>query len=93
MLKTIKVSEKNYEEIKNLSKELEKKHIIPYTEKVNINSAIGFALNKAKEDLKMIEKRKRFMKLAGAWKDIDKYLVKEIYESRKKGTRWDISFD
>ena len=93
MLKTIKVSEKNYEEIKKLSKELEKNHIVPYTEKINVNSAIGFAIDKAKEDLKMMEKRKKFMKLAGAWKDIDKNLVKEIYENRKKGTRWDISFD
>ncbi len=93
MLKTIKVSEKNYEEIKDLSKELEKKHIVPYVEKVNINSAIAFALNKAKENLKMLEKRAKLMKLAGTWKDVDKNLVKEIYESRKKGTRWDISFD
>lgn len=93
MLKSIKVSEKNYEEIKKLSKELEKKHVMPYVEKVNINSAIAFALNKAKENLKMMEKREKLMELAGSWKDIDKNLVKEIYEDRKKGTRWDISLD
>lgn len=93
MLKTIKVSEKNYEEIKNLSKELEKKNVMPYIERVNINSAISFAIDKAKENLKMLEKREKLMKLAGTWKDIDENLVKEIYEGRKKGTRWDISFD
>ncbi|MCH8003103.1 MAG: hypothetical protein IH934_00590 [Nanoarchaeota archaeon] len=93
MLKSIKVSEKNYEEIKNLSKELEKKHVIPYVEKVNINSTISFALNKAKENLEMLEKRKKFLSAAGGWKDIDENLVKEIYEGRKKGTRWGISLD
>lgn len=64
MLKTIKVSEKNYEEIKNLSKELEKKHIVPYVEKINMNSAIAFALQKAKENLKRLEDRNKLMKLA-----------------------------
>jgi len=93
VLKTIKVSEKNYEDIKNLSKEMEKKNVMPYVEKINMNSAIAFALNKAKESLKMLEKREKLMKLAGAWKDIDENLVKELYEGRKKGTRWDISLD
>jgi len=90
MFKTIKILEKNYDDIKYLSKELEKRHVIPYIEKVNINSAIAFALNKAKESLKLLEKREKLIKLAGTWEDIDRSLVKTIYESRKKDVKWSI---
>ncbi len=40
------------------------------------------------------EKKRRLKAAAGGWKDIDtEKMIKEIYEGRKIGTKWDISFD
>ena len=40
------------------------------------------------------EKKRRFAAAAGGWKDVDTdKMIKEIYEGRKPGTKWDISFD
>lgn len=90
MLKSVKIDEKVYKDAKKLSKELEEEEIIEGLYNVKLSTAISYAIKKALEDIK---NRKRFLSAAGGWKDMDKNLVKEIYEGRKKGTRWDISLD
>ncbi len=90
MLKSVKIDEKVYKDAKKLSKELEEEEIIEGLYNVKLSTAISYAIKKALEDIK---NRKRFLSAAGSWKDIDENLVKEIYEGRKKGTRWDISLD
>lgn len=90
MLKSIKIDEKAYKDAKKLSKELEEEELIEGIYNVKLSTAISYAIKKALEDIK---NRKRFLSAAGGWKDIDESLVKEIYEGRKKGTRWDISLD
>lgn len=90
MLKSVKIDEKVYKDAKKLSRELEEEEIIEGLYNVKLSTAISYAIKKALEDIK---NRKRFLSAAGSWKDIDKNLVKEIYEGRKRGTRWDISLD
>jgi len=90
MLKSVKIDERVYNDAKKLSKELEEEEIIEGIYDVKLSTAISYAIKKALEDIK---NRKRFLSAAGGWKDMDKNLIKEIYESRKKGTRWDISLD
>lgn len=90
MLKSVKIDEKVYKDVKKLSEELEKEELIEGIYNVKLSTAIGYAIKKTLEDIK---NRKRFLSAAGGWKDIDKNLVKKIYEGRKKGTRWDISLD
>lgn len=90
MLKSVKIDEKVYKDAKKLSKELEEEEIIEGLYNVKLSTAISYAIKKALEDIK---NRKRFLSAAGGWKDMDKNLVKEIYEGRKRGTRWDISLD
>lgn len=90
MLKSVKIPEEAYKDAKKLSKELEDTKLIEGLYNIKLSTAIGYAIKKTLEDIK---KRKRFLSAAGGWKDIDKNLVKEIYEGRKKGTRWDISLD
>ena len=39
-------------------------------------------------------KKKKFLSTAGGWSDIDvDKLIKDIYEGRKKGNKWDINLD
>ena len=90
MLKSVKIDEKAYKDAKKLSKKLEEEEIIEGIYNVKLSTAISYAIKKALEDIK---NRKRFLSAAGGWKDMDKNLVKEIYEGRKKGTRWDITLD
>ncbi len=91
MLKSIKIPEEAYKEAKMLSKELEKDGEFRGIYNVPISAAISYAIKKTADD---IRRRKAFRKAAGSWKDIDaEKLIKEIYEDRKKGTRWDISLD
>ena len=90
MLKSVKIDEKVYKDVKKLSSELEKGELIEGLYNVKLSTAIGYAIKKALQDIK---NRKRFLSAAGSWKDINENLVKEIYEGRKKGTRWDISLD
>lgn len=90
MLKSVKIDEKAYKDAKKLSRELEEEEIIEGIYNVKLSTAISYAIKKALEGIK---NRKRFLSAAGSWKDIDEKLVKEIYEGRKKGTRWDISLD
>lgn len=92
--KTIKISEKAYKEIMMLSKRIEKENMIPEIGKVNIGTTINFALDRAKEKLNEKERRNRFLSSAGGWSDIDtKKLIKDIYESRRRGTRWEMSLN
>jgi len=91
MLKTIKIPKKAYDDAKRLKTELEKKEIIDGLYNVKLSTAVGYAIKRALEE---ITKRKRFLSSAGGWSDIDsEKLIKDIYETRKKGTRWDINFD
>ncbi len=91
MLKAVKIPEEAYKEAKKLGKELEIGRAIEGVYKVPLSTAISFAIRKALAD---IEKRKRFRAAAGGWKDLDTdKMIKEIYEGRKIGTKWDISFD
>ncbi len=40
------------------------------------------------------EKKRSLAAAAGGWKDVDTdKMIKEIYEGRKTGTKWDTSFD
>lgn len=91
MLKTIKIPEKAYNDAKKLKRELEKEEIIAGLYNVKLSTAVSYAIKRALENIK---KKKRFLSAAGGWSDIntDK-LIKDIYESRKKDTRWDISLD
>lgn len=91
MLKAVKIPEEAYEEAKRLGKELEEEEAIKGVYKVTLSTAISFAISRAMAE---IEKRKRFKAAAGGWKGLDTdKMIKEIYEGRKLGTRWDISFD
>ncbi|MBI2139596.1 hypothetical protein HYU14_01620 [Candidatus Woesearchaeota archaeon] len=90
MLKTIKLYERAYEDAKELRERLEKEDVLEGVYKVNLSTAISYAIKKALEEL---NKKRRFLSAAGGWSDIDKSLIKEIYEGRKKGTRWDMSLD
>ncbi len=91
MLKTIKVSEKAYNDLKKLKTELEKDKDISDIFRVNLSTAVSYAAKKA---LEIREKKKRFLSSAGGWSDINgKKLIKDIYDSRGKGTRWSLSFD
>ena len=91
MLKTIKISEKAYEDVKKLKIELEKEEIISGLYDVKLSTALSYAIKTA---LESIRKRKRFLSSAGGWSDIDSdKLIMDIYESRKKGTKWNVSLD
>ncbi|MDP7180335.1 MAG: hypothetical protein QF824_03635 [Candidatus Woesearchaeota archaeon] len=90
MLKTIKVSEKAYADARKLQKALEKDELIEGVYDVKLSTAINYAIKTA---LETIRKRKKFLSAAGGWADMDKNIVKEIYSSRSKGTRWDIELD
>jgi hypothetical protein len=91
MLKTVKIPEEAYNAAKKLGKELEKDKAIKGVYKVKLSTAISFAINKSLEEM---EKKRRFRSAAGGWKNVDtEELIKEIYESRKGGTRWDTSLD
>jgi hypothetical protein len=91
MLKSIKLPEKAYIDAKRLRKELEKEEIIEGVYDVKLSTAVGFAIKKTLEDIK---NNKRFLSSAGGWSDMDcDKLIKEIYDNRAKGTRWDITLD
>ncbi|HLD97500.1 MAG TPA: hypothetical protein VI934_04105 [Candidatus Nanoarchaeia archaeon] len=91
MLKAVKIPEEAYNEAKKLGKELETEKAIRGVYKVTLSTAISFAISRT---LAEIEKRKRFTAAAGGWKDIDtEKMIKDIYEGRKFGTKWDITFD
>lgn len=91
MLKTIKIPEKAYNDAKKLKRELEKEEIIVGLYNVKLSTAICYAIKKALEN---IERKKRFLSAAGGFSDIDtNKLIEEIYENRKRGTRWDINLD
>lgn len=90
MLKAIKIPERAYKDAKKLKNELEKEEIIDGLYNVKLSTAISYAIKKALEDIK---RRKRFLSAAGGWSDIDGKLIRDIYKSRVKGTRWNINFD
>ena len=91
MLKAVKIPEEAYKDAKRLGKVLEEEKTIVGIYNVTLSAAISFALNRTLEEL---EKRRRFRSAAGGWKDVDTdKMIKEIYEGRKTGTKWDISFD
>jgi len=90
MLKTIKIPEEAYKDAKKLTNKLEKDKVIVGLYKVKLSTAVGYAIKKALEELM---KREKFLSSAGGWSDIDKELVKEIYEKREKGTKWSLSLD
>jgi len=91
MLKTIKIPEKAYNDAKKLKKELEKDEVITGVYNVGLSMAVSYAIKKALADL---SNRKKFLSAAGGWSDIDgDRLIKDIYRSRLKGTKWKIGFD
>ena len=91
MLKAVKTPEEAYRDAKRLGRVLEEERTLAGVYKVTLSSAISFALNRTLEEL---EKKRRFRAAAGGWKDLDTdKMIKEIYEGRKIGTKWDISFD
>lgn len=84
MLKTIKIPEEAYVDVKKLKKELEKEEIITGVYNVGLSTAVSYAVKKALEDIK---RRKRFLSAAGGWADIDgDKLTGDIYKGRAKGT-------
>lgn len=90
MLKTIKIPEKAYDDAKKLKKELEKEEIIAGLYDVKLSTAVSYAIKKVLEDIK---RRKRFLSSAGGWSEMDSSIIGDIYKSRIKGTKWDISLD
>jgi len=85
MYKSIKISEEAYKKAKSLSKELEKSGKFPGVEKVNLSTAMGYALTTALQDVKS---RRMLHESAGVWKDVDTdKMIREIYESRKKSSK------
>ena len=91
MLKTVKIHEEAYKDAKRLGKVLEEEKTLTGVYKVTLSSAIRFALNRTLEE---IEKKRRFRAAAGGWKDVDTdKMIKEIYEGRRFGTRWDTTLD
>ena len=67
-LKSIKVSEDTYKNIIKLQKMLEKNKILEGVNKVKITNALNYAVNTS---LSSVERKKRMMKAAGSWSDID----------------------
>ena len=90
MLKTIKLPERGYNNARKLAKDLEEEETMIGIYKVNISTAVCYALEKILEERR---KRRKFLAAAGSWADVDaKKMIREIYEGRSKG-RTDISFD
>jgi len=90
MLKTIKIPEEAYKDVKKLTKKLEKNKVIIGVYKVKLSTALSYAIKNALDNL---EKRERLLSAAGGWSDVDASLIKEIYEKRLKGTKWNIGLD
>ena len=91
MLKTIKVSENMYNDVKKLRDELQKSGSIAGVYEVKLSMALGYAVKNALESLR---RRERMLSSAGGWSDIDaNALIKDIYDNRRKGTRWSAGLD
>lgn len=91
MLKTIKIPEKAYNDAKRLKSLIEKEELISGLYNVGLSTAVGYAIKKALEDFR---RKKRFLSSAGGWSDLDgDKLIKDIYKSRRKGTKLNISLD
>ena len=85
MYKSVKISEDAYQKAKILSKELEKSEKLPGVEKVNLSTAMGYALTTALADL---QSKRLLHESAGVWKDVDTdKMIHEIYASRKKSSK------
>jgi hypothetical protein len=85
MYRSIKVSEETYKAAKSLGSELAKEGALPGISKVNMSDAVGYALEKALENVK---RKKILRETAGAWKDEDTdKLIADIYGSRRSGKR------
>jgi hypothetical protein len=85
MYKSVKISADAYKTAKSLTKELEKSGKFPGLEKVNLSTAMGYALTTALEDVKS---KRMLHESAGVWKDVDTdKMIREIYESRRKSSK------
>tara|TARA_Y100000310_G_C20629568_1_gene787871 strand:- start:1463 stop:1735 length:273 start_codon:yes stop_codon:yes gene_type:complete len=90
MLKTIKISEKAYGDVKTLQKALEKNEVIEGVYDVKLSTAVSYAIKVA---LDKINRKKRFLSSAGGWSDMEGDPLKEIYENRSISKNWDLSLD
>ena len=85
MYKSIKISDEAYKAAKALGRELEKSRELPGVHKVNMSVAVGYALERALENVK---KKRILRESAGVWKDMNtEKLIKDIYKGRKLSTR------
>lgn len=87
--KSIKIPEKTYRGAEYLKKELTKDESIAGVRKVSLSEAVSYAIAATLENLK---KRRMFESAAGGWSDMDsESLIKEIYSSRLKHARREVS--
>ncbi|MFC2162712.1 hypothetical protein ACFLRF_03450 [Candidatus Altiarchaeota archaeon] len=85
MFKSVKISEDAYLEAKKLAGEMNKDIKLAGGRNMGISNVLAEAIHLARDNY---HRKKRVMKLAGAWKDVDSNeLIKDVYDDRSRGSR------